>query len=100
MQFWLINNKLCSLSDRYKQGITIRSQHFALSVLKYKKIELFKICRHYIKTGLDLLTMLWTTKVLRNKIINEQQQPIILGQVVKDDNYWILQHVTFDRVDT
>ena len=44
--------------------------------------------------------MLWTTKVLRNKIINEQQQPIILGQVVKDDNYWILQHVTFDRVDT
>ena len=33
--------------------------------------------------------MLWTTKVLRNKIINEQQQPIILGQVVKDDNYWI-----------
>ena len=43
VQFWLINNKLCSLSDRYKQGITIRSQHFALSVLKYKKIELFKI---------------------------------------------------------
>ena len=42
--------------------------------------------------------MLWTTKVLRNKIINEQQ-PRILGQVVKDDNYWILQHVTFDRVD-
>ena len=78
MQFWLINNKLCSLSDRYKQGITIRSQQFALSVLKYKKIELFKICINYINTGLDLLTMLWTTKVLINKIINEQQ-PRILG---------------------
>ena len=95
----MINNKLYSLSDRYKQGITTRSQHFALNVLKYKKIELLKICIHYIKTGLDLLKMLWTTKVLINKIINEQQ-PRILGQVVKDDNYWILQHVTFDRVDT
>ena len=37
--------------------------------------------------------------MLINKIINDQQ-PRILGKVVKDDNSRILQYVTFDRVDT
>ena len=31
-----------------------------------------------MKTGLDLLKMLWTTKVLINKIIYEQQPRILL----------------------
>ena len=47
--------------------------------------------------------MLWTTELLINKIINEKQ-PIVFfciilqGQVVVDDDNWILKYVTFNRV--
>ena len=50
----------------------------------------------------DLLTMLWTTEVLINKIINEQQPRVVYfasycrGKWLHvDDNNWILQYVTF-----
>ena len=87
------------------------SQQFGLKVLKYKKTfkKLFKI-RHISYENwpnVDLLTMLWTTEVfILNKIINEQQPRvesslfciILQEQVVVDDDNWILQYVTFDRV--
>ena len=46
--------------------------------------------------------MLWTSEVLLNKIMNEQQPRVVYiilqGQVVVDDTIWILQCVPFDRV--
>ena len=58
-----------------------------------------------MKTGLDFLTMSGTTEVLINKMINEQQPRVVYfasywGKCMAvHDNNWILQYVTFDRVD-
>ena len=43
-----------------------------------RKLNCFKYGKYYMTTGLDLLTMLWTTKVLINKIIYEQQPRILI----------------------
>ena len=57
-----------------------------------------------MKTGVDFLTLLGTTEVLINKMINEQQPRLVYFASYWDKwllmiNNWILQCVTFDRVD-
>ena len=43
-----------------------------------RKLNCLKYGKYYMTTDLDLLTMLWTTKVLINKIIYEQQPRILI----------------------
>ena len=81
-QFFFINNYVIHLITIWSLNKVAQcSQKFGLKVIKYEKTfkKLFKI--RYILyenwPNVDLLTMLWTTEVLINKIINEQKPRVV-----------------------